>query len=134
LETGILDGVRLHNVIEHLKDPFGYLRACNRIMRMGGLILFSTPNLESHTASRLKGEWRYLEPTHHVHIFGKRNLTRLSKKLGFKVLRVRTKGFRYAEERSRVSFFLNEFYGVFARLSGQGHRMYFECEKVREIS
>ncbi len=50
------DTIVLFDVIEHLPDPIGSLRALNALLKPNGTILFSTINIES-TFSILLGPW-----------------------------------------------------------------------------
>jgi len=46
--------------IEHLENPFFFVRECNRIVKKGGYIIISTPNI-----SALRSRWRWLLTGHH---------------------------------------------------------------------
>lgn len=47
LEDGSVDVVLLCEVIEHLYDPDAVIRECRRILRKGGTLVLTTPNLSS---------------------------------------------------------------------------------------
>ena len=38
------DFIRVNNVIEHVRDPLGFIRECRRILRKGGRFYLSVPN------------------------------------------------------------------------------------------
>jgi 2-polyprenyl-3-methyl-5-hydroxy-6-metoxy-1,4-benzoquinol methylase len=44
-EAGVFDLINICHVIEHLIDPNSYLLELNRIVKQGGLIVVSTPNI-----------------------------------------------------------------------------------------
>lgn len=65
-EDGRWDAVVLADVIEHLDDPVGALRRCERLLAPGGALLVVTPDPSSR-AARLAGPrwWGYL-PAHTI--------------------------------------------------------------------
>lgn len=130
MEQESFDVIRMHNVIEHLKDPQGFLKAANKLLRHGGLLLLSTLNMDSFTASFQKEKWKYLNPRYHVHLFSTSNLSLLLNKTGFKVRRLRTKGVKSENRKSLRAYWLSNFLDIPAKVLHKGHRMYLEIEKV----
>ncbi|MEJ2726126.1 MAG: methyltransferase domain-containing protein [Deltaproteobacteria bacterium] len=55
------DIITLFEVIEHLKDPIGLLKECNRILKFSGVLFITTGNAESWTVRILKGDWDYFD-------------------------------------------------------------------------
>jgi 2-polyprenyl-3-methyl-5-hydroxy-6-metoxy-1,4-benzoquinol methylase len=51
----MFDAVVCIDGIEHIEKPFDFIRECRRIIRKGGVLIISTPNL-----SALRSRWRYL--------------------------------------------------------------------------
>jgi 2-polyprenyl-3-methyl-5-hydroxy-6-metoxy-1,4-benzoquinol methylase len=51
---GQFDAVISIDGIEHLEQPFGFIRECARILRAGGAVILSTPNISS-----LRSRWRW---------------------------------------------------------------------------
>lgn len=49
------DAVICIDGIEHIERPFDFIRECQRIIRKGGVLIVSTPNLTA-----LRSRWRYL--------------------------------------------------------------------------
>jgi len=49
------DAVACIDGIEHIERPFDFVRECRRILRPGGVLLLSTPNI-----SALRSRWRWL--------------------------------------------------------------------------
>ena len=54
-ESDTFDAVACIDGIEHLERPFDFVRECRRILRPGGVLLISTPNI-----SALRSRWRWL--------------------------------------------------------------------------
>jgi len=52
---GAFDAVVCIDGIEHLERPFDFVRECRRIVRPGGVLIVSTPNI-----SALRSRWRWL--------------------------------------------------------------------------
>ena len=52
---GQFDAVVSIDGIEHLQQPFGFVRECARILRGGGSLIVSTPNISS-----LRSRWRWM--------------------------------------------------------------------------
>ena len=88
LPQGHFDVVTLWNVIEHLKDPVGDLRRVNNSMREGGLLVFTTGDVDSYLR-RLQGSlWRSFIPPVHLVNFSVKTVVRLLEASGFAVARV----------------------------------------------
>jgi glycogen synthase len=80
-------------VIEHLPDGIPFLRECRRLLRPGGVLLLTTPNLWDvrRITKPLVGEvWSaYTDPTH-INLYTPRRLARELRTAGFDHPRVRT--------------------------------------------
>ncbi|HYK81849.1 MAG TPA: class I SAM-dependent methyltransferase [Gemmatimonadales bacterium] len=53
--AGAFDAVVCIDGIEHLERPFDFVRECRRVVRPGGVLIISTPNI-----SALRSRWRWL--------------------------------------------------------------------------
>ncbi|MEU4446184.1 class I SAM-dependent methyltransferase [Actinosynnema sp. NPDC050801] len=72
--SGALDGILAGEVIEHVYDPASLLAECHRVLRPGGVLVLTTPNLAT-PQDRLRFLFghapRHVDPFHeylHLHI------------------------------------------------------------------
>lgn len=85
------DTITLWDVIEHVVDPHATLNEARRILKKGGLIAVSTPNVNGITASLIKETWLYYTPPQHLYFFNPKALSTLFKESGFIIKRIRTR-------------------------------------------
>lgn len=88
--------------IEHLERPFDFVRECHRIVRPGGVLIISTPNI-----SALRSRWRWLltgfhnkgkvplnerdaNPWHHLNLLSFAALRYLLHRQGFRLTAITT--------------------------------------------
>lgn len=85
---GQFDVVTMWHVLEHLPDPAAALARAASILRPGGRLVVSVPNIDSVQA-RLGGDaWFHLDPSRHLFHFGPRSLSAMVSSLGFRVDRI----------------------------------------------
>lgn len=83
------DVVTLFDVIEHVPDPLDELARVRRILRPGGLLMLSTPNIDglfpraSHALAKRLDYWPHPEPPHHLFQFSVRTMRAMLEKAGF---------------------------------------------------
>jgi 2-polyprenyl-3-methyl-5-hydroxy-6-metoxy-1,4-benzoquinol methylase len=85
LDPSVFHAITLSHVIEHVYDPIDLLRECRRVLRPDGLIVLTTPNLESVGHRWFRSNWRGLEPPRHLNLFGPSALKSLVVSAGFTV-------------------------------------------------
>ena len=82
------------DVIEHVPNPLGELRAIRRLLRPGGLLLQSTPNIDglfprlSYKLANRLDYWPHPEPPHHLYQFSDRTLAEMTERAGYEVSRI----------------------------------------------
>lgn len=87
------DVVTLFDVIEHLTDPQAELEAIIRLLKPGGLLLQSTPDIDglsprlSYLVARRIDYWPHPEPPWHLFQFSARTLGDMTGKAGYRVTR-----------------------------------------------
>jgi 2-polyprenyl-3-methyl-5-hydroxy-6-metoxy-1,4-benzoquinol methylase len=89
-ETDGFDAVTMSHVIEHVPDPVACLEKCRRVLRPGGRLVVSTPNVRSLGHERFRQNWRGLEPPRHLHIFTANLLGECARRAGLAVVRTGT--------------------------------------------
>jgi len=80
------DVVTLWNVIEHLYSPKDDLITIRNLLKDNGVIVITTPNIESFGSNIFKQYWIGYELPRHFFVFSKRTLTLLLEKTGYEVI------------------------------------------------
>ena len=99
MREGCLDAVGSNEGIEHVERPFDFVAECARVLRPGGRLFLSTPNVSS-----LRSRWRWLwtgfhnkgkvpldhenpSPLHHINLLGAPKLFYMLRTRGFRIER-----------------------------------------------
>lgn len=80
------DAVTLYHVLEHVQDPRAMIERCCRLLKRGGLLVISVPNLSSLQARFGKGDWFHLDLPRHLYHFQADGLIRLLKERSLEIL------------------------------------------------
>ena len=92
---GSCDVVTMFDVIEHVPDPISDLAAAWWLLRPGGWLVLSTPNIDglfpkaSYPLARILNHWPHPEPPLHLYQFSVRTLSAMVARSGFDVALVR---------------------------------------------
>lgn len=94
-DAGEFDAITAGEIIEHLEDPMGFLRACRETLAPGGLLVLSTPNPNSPVERLLTImlSRRFFYTSDHVMLFPQRWLIRMLERSGFSRVRLYSGGF-----------------------------------------
>jgi O-antigen biosynthesis protein len=84
------DLVILAHTLEHATEPLAALQRAARLLEPDGLILISTPNLDSAQIALYGPTWAHWHPPFHRFVFSARTLTGLAAASGLKCLRTRS--------------------------------------------
>lgn len=85
LPASSFDVITMSQTVEHLYDPNATLRESLRILKPGGLLVMTTPNVRSIGTSEFGVSWRGWEAPRHLHLFSVESLQRLMQRAGFEV-------------------------------------------------
>ncbi|MCF8095627.1 MAG: methyltransferase domain-containing protein [Desulfobacteraceae bacterium] len=80
---GCFDVVTMSHVIEHVHDPYDTLQTIYRLLKPGGFLWLSTPNIHSFGHEYYGRNWRGLEPPRHLILFNWYAIREILKKNGF---------------------------------------------------
>lgn len=85
IATGSLDLVVMEAVIEHLPDPLAFLREVTHYLAPGGLLVLTTPNMDSGQFRLLGRRWTgMLAPHAHIFLFSPQSIAHLIERAGLK--------------------------------------------------
>lgn len=84
-----LDVVTMQDVVEHLKNPKQELREVYNLLKPGGLLFITTPNLNSLSQKLMGRYWYHYKKGEHLIYFNSDNIALLLKKSGFKNIQVK---------------------------------------------
>ncbi len=92
------DFIHVNNVLEHVRDPRGFLKECRRLLRPGGWFYLSVPNGVVDSRNLLEFERRRRRPGRskdgHLFFFPGATMLELLDQAGFQVTRTYTYGIR----------------------------------------
>ncbi len=86
------DAVVLWDVVEHLLDPSAVLAEVMALLRPGGVLALSTPNIGSLTARLAGHRWAFMTPPEHVGFFKRQSLLRLMQTTGVRLVSYSSRG------------------------------------------
>jgi 2-polyprenyl-3-methyl-5-hydroxy-6-metoxy-1,4-benzoquinol methylase len=87
-----MDAVTLWDVLEHVDDPRGYLRAVNQMLGEGGMLAINTVDRSSLWARTMGPRWHLIVPPEHLNYFSPQNLKTILEECGFEMLEVKKIG------------------------------------------
>ncbi len=93
------DFVAAFEVVEHLLDPVGFLKKANRVLKDGGHLFMSTPDIGSLWFKMLKKRWPGIHPYYHNVYFSKMTLGTVAEKCDFEIVKMRSKNYYYTNIR-----------------------------------
>lgn len=88
------DVIVANDVLEHMVDPYSVLKEANRILKNGGIVVSSIPNMRNfHVMYHLVrgGQWEYVESgildRTHLRFFTKKSIRNMYESLGYEVVK-----------------------------------------------
>jgi 2-polyprenyl-3-methyl-5-hydroxy-6-metoxy-1,4-benzoquinol methylase len=80
------DAIFMTDVLEHITDPASLLFAYNKILKSGGVLFVTTPNVSSALARFMKNRWWHYRLAH-IGYYNKKTLEKLMIRTGFELKR-----------------------------------------------
>jgi 2-polyprenyl-3-methyl-5-hydroxy-6-metoxy-1,4-benzoquinol methylase len=89
-KDNFFDAVIMFDIIEHLESPFQFLREVRRILKLAGIIVITTPNLNAIERLWMGEKWSGVVDKSHLYLFTPLSLRILVDRVGFNVVRLET--------------------------------------------
>jgi SAM-dependent methyltransferase len=106
------DAIVMSQTIEHVYRPREVLKEALRLLKPGGKIILTTPNVAGHARNLFGPSWRGWEPPRHLHLFSLDTLSNLLKSSGFTIEEVSS----YAGD-SAIGYFASKIHQMRAQNS-----------------
>ena len=87
LEEGSLDLITMWAVLEHLPFDPDLFYKLRHLVKCGGIVALSVPNVQAWNCTWFAISWRYFTPPEHLMFYGLPTLTQMLEKAGFRVLK-----------------------------------------------
>ncbi len=87
-EDNFFDVVTMWHVLEHLSQPRQTLETIQRILKQGGYLVISLPNINSFQSKLFIGRWLHLDTPRHLVFFDASDLTKILQKFGFEIVTI----------------------------------------------
>lgn len=89
LPSESFDVININHVLEHLHNPPEILAECKRLLKKGGLLIVTVPDISSLQATLGKSAWIHLDVPCHLFHFSEKSLSRLLQSYSLKIMRIR---------------------------------------------
>lgn len=83
-ETKKFDIITMWDVLEHIDKADDVIAKCTRLTNLDGLLVIQVPQIDSYFAKKHQDNWKMMG-LDHVNYFGKKTITQLLEKHGYKV-------------------------------------------------
>jgi SAM-dependent methyltransferase len=83
---GRFDLVTFFDVIEHMRDPRGFIEKVRALLAPGGAVALTCPDRQHFLRWLMGARWPHFQPYQHFHLFGRTDLRSFLEKAGFEVL------------------------------------------------
>jgi len=84
------DAVTMSHVIEHIPDPVALLIEVRRVLKAGGRLVITTPNIRSFGHEKFQDCWAGLDAPRHLQVFSLPALQTCAHKAGFHAMKAST--------------------------------------------
>ncbi len=79
------DAITMWDYLEHSCNPLEELKICNRLLKKGGAVVLSIPNVDSWSYALLKEQWIGFKNIEHFYFYSRKTLARIAEMAGFKL-------------------------------------------------
>jgi 2-polyprenyl-3-methyl-5-hydroxy-6-metoxy-1,4-benzoquinol methylase len=124
LAPASFDIVTMWHSLEHTPQPVEVLAAIRSVLKPGGLLFVSVPNIDSLQARTGGNYWTYLDVPHHLCHFSPRGLESLLRKCGFELRH----SFRFSAE-----YDLFGWYQTLLNVVSRSHNYFYNSRKKRRL-
>jgi 2-polyprenyl-3-methyl-5-hydroxy-6-metoxy-1,4-benzoquinol methylase len=83
------DAISIFHVFEHLEEAKKTLDIIKKILKPGGYLVLSFPNIDSIQAKRFKGDWLHLDPPRHLLYFAPNHFIALMESNNYSLLKTK---------------------------------------------
>lgn len=80
------DLITCFDIIEHLRVPADFLKTLKRLLKPGGLLVLTTPDVSHPLAKVMGSRWPMLQPFQHTILFSKSSLNRVLSQVGLQTV------------------------------------------------
>ena len=77
-----IDAITMWDYLEHSPDPLGDLQVCYSLLRKGGIVLLSIPNVDSWSYRLLGKKWIGFKNIEHLYFFSRDTMDQLARSAG----------------------------------------------------
>lgn len=89
-QNEFFDLITMFDVIEHVENPYTFLIESRRVLKSGGKLIITTPNLNAITRFWKKDKWYGYIDDSHLYLFTPTSLRSLVERAGFKTMKLET--------------------------------------------
>jgi SAM-dependent methyltransferase len=86
------DVVVASEILEHVSEPGPLLSEIRRVLRPGGVLWATTPNVDSLACRLLKQNWSAVRPPEHLQLFSRKGMASILKANGFAKIKIHSEG------------------------------------------
>lgn len=124
LAASSFDVITMWHSLEHTPQPAEILAAIRRLLKPGGILFVSVPNIDSLQARFGENFWTYLDVPHHLCHFTPRGLGTLLRKSGFAVRHT----FRFSAEYDPFGW-----YQTLLNVVSRSHNYFYNSRKKKRL-
>lgn len=81
-ETESFDAITMWDYLEHSSDPLNDLKICVSLLKKGGIVICSIPNIDSWSYRLFRRKWIGFKNIEHFYFFSRSTLAKLAKAAG----------------------------------------------------